>query len=265
VATSSIGRRVWVLWALVLALLSATVALWLVNNTVRPQSSSPLPLAVPGFATVGAILVARHRGHVVGWLFLGLAAVTALGSFSEAYAIRAYLTGTLPVGAYLIWLTTWLSGLFVLPLGLLLLLFPTGRLPSGRWRPVVWVLVVSTAYLVGKFMLTPVLGLQVSQTEHIGIAKPCHELPSGQHRHPAVLGGGAQQLCGIGHGSISAVGTLPATTPPRPWRRSAPACGMRSTWTPSPPSSWPWSTRRPSRHRRHCGPASRGQAPGGGA
>jgi uncharacterized SAM-binding protein YcdF (DUF218 family) len=70
VATSSIGRRVWVLWALVLALLSATVALWLVNNTVRPQSSSPLPLAVPGFATVGAIVVARHRGHVVGWLFL---------------------------------------------------------------------------------------------------------------------------------------------------------------------------------------------------
>jgi len=172
VATSSIGRRVWVLWALVLALLSATVALWLVNNTVRPQSSSPLPLAVPGFATVGAILVARHRGHVVGWLFLGLAAVTALGSFSEAYAIRAYPTGTLPVGAYLIWLTTWLSGLFVLPLGLLLLLFPTGRLPSGRWRPVVWVLAVSTAYLVGKFMLTPVLGLQVSQTEHIGIANP---------------------------------------------------------------------------------------------
>jgi len=177
VAPGSVGRRVWVLWALVMALLAAAVALWLVNNTVRPQSFSPLPLVVPGFATVGAIVVARHRGHIVGWLFLGLAAVTALGSFSEAYAIRAYLTGTLPAGEYLIWVTTWLGGPFVLPLGLLLLLFPTGRLPSGRWRLVAWVLVVSTAYVVGKFMLTPVLGLQVSQTEQVEIANPVLSVP----------------------------------------------------------------------------------------
>jgi hypothetical protein len=130
------------------------------------------PLLVPGFATVGAIVVARHRGHVVGWLFLGLAAVTALGGFCEAYAIRAYLTGTLPAGAYLVWATNWLAGLFLLPLGLLLLVFPTGRLPSGRWRLVAWVLVVSTTYLVVKFMLSPVLGLQIGRTESIEIANP---------------------------------------------------------------------------------------------
>lgn len=86
--TGSGGGRVWVLWGLVLALLGATVALWVVNDAARPQSMSPLPLLVPGFATVGAIVVARHRGHVIGWLFLGLAAVTAVGSFCEAYAIR---------------------------------------------------------------------------------------------------------------------------------------------------------------------------------
>jgi hypothetical protein len=88
VTTGSGGGRVWVLWGLVLALLGATVALWVVNDAARPQSMSPLPLLVPGFATVGAIVVARHRGHVIGWLFLGLAAVTAVGSFCEAYAIR---------------------------------------------------------------------------------------------------------------------------------------------------------------------------------
>jgi hypothetical protein len=177
VAPGSVGRRIWVLWALVMAFLGAAVALWLVNNTVRPQSYSPLPLAVPGFATVGAIVVARHRGHVIGWLFLGLAAMTALSGFSEAFAIRAYLTGTLAGGAYLIWVTSWLGGLYVLPLGLLLLLFPTGRLPSGRWRPVAWVLVVSAAYLIGKFMLTPVLELQVSQTETVQIANPILSVP----------------------------------------------------------------------------------------
>ena len=35
-----------------------------------------------------------------------------------------------------------------------------------------------------------------------------------------------------------------AMTPPGRWRGSRPGCGTRSTWTPSTPSCWPWSTRR---------------------
>jgi hypothetical protein len=180
VNTGSVARRVWVLWALVMALLTASVALKVVNNATRPQDLSPFPLLVPGFATVGAIVVARHRrhrGHLVGWLFLGLAAITALGGLAEAYAIRAHLTGRLPAGAYLVWVNNWLGGLGVLPLGLLLLVFPTGHLPSRRWRLVAWVLVVSAAYQVGKFMAEPVLGLWVSQTERVEITNPVLSVP----------------------------------------------------------------------------------------
>jgi hypothetical protein len=177
VNTGSVARRVWVLWALVMALLTASVALKVVNNATRPQDLSPFPLLVPGFATVGAIVVARHRGHLVGWLFLGLAVITALGGLAEAYAIRAHLTGRLPAGAYLAWVNNWLGGLGVLPLGLLLLVFPTGHLPSRRWRLVAWVLVVSAAYQVGKFMAEPVLGLWVSQTERVEITNPVLSVP----------------------------------------------------------------------------------------
>jgi hypothetical protein len=177
VTTASSQRRVWLLWGLIMALFVARMALWLANNTLRPQSFSPFPLLVPGFATVGAIVVTRHRGHVVGWLFLAIAAATALGGFCEAYAMRAYLTGTLPAGDVLLWMTNWLGGLGSLPLGLLLLLFPTGRLPSRRWRPVLWVLVGSAAYQVFKFMFEPVLGLQVSQTETVQIANPVASVP----------------------------------------------------------------------------------------
>jgi hypothetical protein len=177
VNTGSVARRVWVLWALVMALLTASVALKVVNNATRPQDLSPFPLLVPGFVTVGAIVVARHRGHLVGWLFLGLAAITALGGLAEAYAIRAHLTGRLPAGAYLAWVNNWLGGLGVLPLGLLLLVFPTGHLPSRRWRLVAWVLVVSAAYQVGKFMAEPVLGLWVSQTERVEITNPVLSVP----------------------------------------------------------------------------------------
>jgi hypothetical protein len=177
VATGSDARRVWVLWALVMALLGAEVALWVLNNRLRPQDLSPYPLVVPGFATVGAIVVARRRGHVVGWLFLGLAAITALSGFCEASAIRAYQTGTLPTAAYLVWVVNWLGGLGVLPLGLLLLVFPTGHLPSRRWRLVAWVLVVSAAYQVAKFMIEPVLVLHLSPTEPVELANPIVRVP----------------------------------------------------------------------------------------
>jgi hypothetical protein len=170
-------RRIWLLWGLIMALFVARLALWLANNTLRPQNLSPVALLVPGFATVGAIVVARHRGQVVGWLFLSLAAATALGGFCEAYAIRAYMTGTLPAGDVLLWVANWLGGLSSLPLGLLLLVFPTGSLPSRRWRPVLWLLVGSAAYLVVKFMFEPVLGLQVSQTETVKIANPVASVP----------------------------------------------------------------------------------------
>jgi hypothetical protein len=56
-----------------LVLLAGALVLWLVNNAVRPQEPPALLLVVPGFATVGAVIMMRHRGHVVGWLLLGSA------------------------------------------------------------------------------------------------------------------------------------------------------------------------------------------------
>ena len=47
--------------------------------------------------------------------------------------------------------------------------------------------------------------------------------------------------------------TAAATTPPAPSPRSAAACATRSTWTPSPASCWPWSTRPCSQPGRRCG------------
>jgi hypothetical protein len=77
----------------------------------------------------------------------------------------------------LFWVANWLGGLASLPLGLLLLVFPTGRLPSRRWRPVLWLLVGSTAYLVAKLMFEPMLSLQVSQTQTVQIANPVASVP----------------------------------------------------------------------------------------
>ena len=69
----STGWLVWLLWGLMLVLLAGALVLWLVNNAVRPQEPPALLLVVPGFATVGAVIMMRHRGHVVRWLLLGSA------------------------------------------------------------------------------------------------------------------------------------------------------------------------------------------------
>jgi hypothetical protein len=170
VRTRSTGWLAWLLWALVLVLLAGSLVLWLLNNAVSPQELPVLRLVVPGFATVGAVIMTRHRGHVIGWLFLGLSVLIALGSFCSDYAIRGYLTGGLPADESMVWLNNWLAGL-LLPFGLLLLLFPTGRLPSPRWRPVAWVLAVSAAYQFAN-SFDSVLVLQVSRSEHIARGWP---------------------------------------------------------------------------------------------
>ncbi len=55
------------------------------------------------------------------------------------------------------WVTNWLGGL-LFPAGLvavLMMLIPTGRLPSPRWRPVVWAALVIAGVLVVGFMFDP--------------------------------------------------------------------------------------------------------------
>ena len=53
------------------------------------------------------------------------------------------------------WLSQILGPMGTLPLALLLLLFPNGRLPSRRWRPLVWVLGLCTVLLTVGFALYP--------------------------------------------------------------------------------------------------------------
>ena len=98
VTTGSATRRVWVLWALVMALLGATVALWVLNNATRPQDLSPFAAGVPGSPPSApswwpATVAMWSAGCSLAWPRSRPWAASA-----EAYAIRAYLTGTLPAG-----------------------------------------------------------------------------------------------------------------------------------------------------------------------
>ena len=93
--------------------------------------------------------VVRHstRTQALGWL-LGLIGVTiATSTFAEQYALyglataRGSVPGARSVGA----LAGAAAELTVILLLFLILLFPDGRLPSRRWRPVAWALFVVAA------------------------------------------------------------------------------------------------------------------------
>lgn len=101
----------------------------------------PGPLLAFSFSAVGALVAARRSRNPVGWIFLAVGFSQGLVSFAYQYAEYALITapGSLPGGPAMsvVGQLAWIPGLSLL-LTYALLLFPDGRLPSQRWRPVAW-------------------------------------------------------------------------------------------------------------------------------
>jgi hypothetical protein len=90
------------------------------------------------YATVGAFIASRRPGNPIGWIFCGAGLFLAGFFLAVTYTGYALYFGTSPVlGAqYFAWLSDQLS-LSVVPLTmiLLLLLFPSGKLPTSLLLP----------------------------------------------------------------------------------------------------------------------------------
>jgi hypothetical protein len=145
------------LWGL--GLLCVSVAIWLdrlLKAAGRPDLTLIAPDAVGLLAgslsatTVGAVLAARRPRHPVGWLLMVLGLVMLLSAVSTGYASYGLLArpGSLPL-ADLPVAIFFDSGIYLIAgsLGFILLLTPTGSLPSPRWRW--WARLMAGAVAVG--------------------------------------------------------------------------------------------------------------------
>ncbi|MGI8633313.1 MAG: hypothetical protein ACR2NA_12330 [Solirubrobacterales bacterium] len=102
---------------------------------------APFLLTNLAFIAVGALIVSKFPRHPVGWLLMVPPALgEGLWNASVGYAAFA-LAEDLPGARIAAWLSGWVSTFGAGTFGLAILLFPTGRLLSPRWRPLGWLLV----------------------------------------------------------------------------------------------------------------------------
>jgi hypothetical protein len=139
------ARLAWSLCIACLVGLGGYLLLYVLNGTAGLGSTPllvALTFAVVGalFAVVGALVASRQPGNKVGWLLLAAGLCLAVSLFGEGYARYALLTDpkSLPGGVYGAWIQVTRFGMVVILAIFLPLYFPTGRLLSPRWRPIVW-------------------------------------------------------------------------------------------------------------------------------
>ena len=93
-------------------------------------------VAVP---IVAFVLASRRPANKIGWIFLGTGLLLGLGFFSQGYGwYGLHAPRPLPAARAAEWFVNWI---WIVPAGafaFVLLLFPSGRLASRRWRPAAW-------------------------------------------------------------------------------------------------------------------------------
>jgi len=160
-SNAELRRRVaWPLCFLALAGACACVVLDLLD---RSQIDSFNDARVTGivlpvsFGLLGVVIVSRRPENRIGWIYLLIAVLMPVQPVAALYYRRSVITDGLPGSDWAAWLSNWISVL-VFPAGLAFfafLLFPSGRLPSPRWRSAARLAVALTAVTILATVFDP--------------------------------------------------------------------------------------------------------------
>jgi len=148
----SIRAASWLAWslaALSLLLCAASIVLYVATRSVQPPpswgtggDSAVLFVVLPflAFPLVGALIASRRPRNPIGWILLADGLLWMLTGMMDYYGVYGVARpGSVPFPGATGSLGEWLWVPAVGLLGIyLILLFPDGRLPSRRWRPLAW-------------------------------------------------------------------------------------------------------------------------------
>jgi hypothetical protein len=163
---------VWSLGILCVALLAFTLLLFAFNRShpgvdVYGPWVQETVVAVT-FPALGLLILSRRPQHPIGWLFCVAGFAAGLDHFCGEYAIYTQQAepNSLPGGEISAWIVSWLWVPFNAVLVYVALLFPDGRPPSKRWRPVVWLVGIAVVVGVTVAALLPVPVCNVCSIEN---------------------------------------------------------------------------------------------------
>jgi signal transduction histidine kinase len=161
-----------VLLTLITLLLAVAVVL-LLRTLDRPANvfgfRGAVVLLTLAFALMGGLLAQRRPGNPIGWIFLVASLLSGVQVLAQQYTVFA-LAGDNVQGARI---ANWIDGMIWVPITgsvaiFVTLLFPTGRLPSRRWRWVLWTGAVGILLFTGAFA--------VSTETELGLRNPFFDL-----------------------------------------------------------------------------------------
>jgi MFS family permease len=122
---------------------------------------------VAAFATVGTLLAWKRPGNPIGWLMSATGLAYAIAGAGLLLLLHLPRTRAL---------ANWLGFLFFAGVGLcvfVVLLFPTGTLPSRRWRPVAWAAAAGLAgWIVGNAFAPEIFTANPDTPNPFGVARP---------------------------------------------------------------------------------------------
>ena len=161
-------RLAWALTAITVALAAATAALAIADDGTRLPAAEGgsvdalgelmFAVMVVAFGGLGALLATRRPRNPIGWILVVSALSLGVSGIARGWCVRAFYAdpGSQPPPDLLLWVGNWIWVFGFPPLiTVLLLLFPDGRLPSRRWRPVGWAVGATLTMLAVGFAFEP--------------------------------------------------------------------------------------------------------------
>jgi hypothetical protein len=170
----SLVGLVWVLCGLVVALVGSALLLQAlgprpVGAPVLVQDALLVAVTIP-VVIVGALISVHRPGNRIGALLLAGPLAISVFSFLENYfGYAAQRPGVLPDLRAVAWIANGALMLGVGALVLMVLVYPTGRLPSRRWRPVAWALAAWTLVVAALLTVQPTLVMADDVPNPVGL------------------------------------------------------------------------------------------------